>query len=82
MPTSLTGLCMAARAVLTTDEEHQADGQQDHDDDDDPEHFHPTRRAGIGRPVSRVLLLSSRVVAEEYVHYSSSLSRQFVSVKT
>jgi AcrR family transcriptional regulator len=66
--------------VLTTDE-YPGDDQQDHDDDDDPEHFHPAWCAGIGRPVSHVRLLSSRVVVEAFIHDGSSLSRQYVSVK-
>jgi AcrR family transcriptional regulator len=63
---SITGLCVAARAVLTPDEEHQADDQQDHDDDDDPEHFHPPWYTGIGRPVIHMRLLSLCVVVEAY----------------
>ena len=61
LATSVTERCVASRAVLTTDE-HSGDDQQDHNDDDDPEHFHPAWRAGIGRPVSHVRLLSSRVL--------------------
>jgi hypothetical protein len=64
LATSVTGRRVATRAVLTTTDEHHGDGQQDHGDDDDPEHFHPTWRAGIGRPVSHVRLLSSRVVVK------------------
>jgi AcrR family transcriptional regulator len=67
--------------VLSTTDEHNGDGQQDHEDDDDPEHFHPAWCAGIGRPVSRVLLLSSRVVVEVFIHEGNSLSRQCVAVK-
>jgi AcrR family transcriptional regulator len=55
---------VATRAVLSTHEEHNGDDQQDHDDDDDPEHLHPTWRAGIGRPICHVRLLSSRVVSK------------------
>jgi hypothetical protein len=61
--TSVTGQCVASRAVFTTDE-HPGDDQQDHEDDDDSEHFDPAWRAGIGRPVSHVRLLSSRMVVE------------------
>jgi AcrR family transcriptional regulator len=80
--TSVTGRCVASRAVLTTTDEHHGDDQQDHEDDDDPEHFHPAWCAGIGRPVSRVLLLSSRVVVEVFIHEGNSLSRQYVAVKS
>jgi AcrR family transcriptional regulator len=80
LATSVTGRCVATRAVLTTDE-YPGDDQQDHDDDDDPEHFHPTWCAGIAGRVSHVRLLSSRVVVEAFIHDGSSLSRQYVFVK-
>jgi hypothetical protein len=58
--TSVTGRCVATRAVLSATDEHYGDDQQDHDDDGEPEYFHPAWCAGIGRPVSHVRLLSSR----------------------
>ncbi len=82
MATIVTGRCVARRAVLSTTDEHNGDGQQDHEDYDDPEHFHPAWCAGIRRTVSRVLFLSSRVVVEVFIHEGNSLSRQYVAVKS
>jgi AcrR family transcriptional regulator len=84
LATSITGGCVAAGAVLFTDEEHHGDDQQDHDDDGDPEHFYPPWCAGIGRPVSHVRLLSSRVVVKTFMTATVyrdkvSLSNQYVS---
>jgi AcrR family transcriptional regulator len=72
---------VATRAVLTTDE-HHGDDQQDYDDDDDREHLHPSWCAGIGRPVSYVRLLSSRVVVTVLIHDGNSLSRRHVYIKS
>src|SRR5215210_6800326 len=82
LATSVTGRCVATRAVLTTSDEQQADDQQDQNDDDDPEHFHPAWCAGIGRPVDHVRLLSSRVVADAFIHDGNSLLIHYVAVKS
>jgi AcrR family transcriptional regulator len=68
--------------VLTTADEHHGDDHKDHDDDDDPEHFHPARCTGIGRPVRHVRLLSSRVIFEVFIHDCNSLSIHSVIFKS
>ena len=98
MIASVTGQCVATRSVLTTTDEHPGDDQKDHDGHDNPKHLHPAWCAwlsirgqphvavvagiGIGRPVSYVRLLSSRVVVEAFVHEDKSLSRQYVFIKS
>jgi hypothetical protein len=85
LATSVTGRRVATRAVLTATDEHHGDDQQNHDDDDDPKHLYPAWRAGIGRPVSHVRLLSSRVVIEAIVTakvYDDKLSMSIQNVYT
>ena len=79
---SVTGRCVATRAVVTTAEKHEPPEQQDQDDRNDPKYLHPAWCAGIWRSVSHVRLLSSRVVAEAFQCGANSLLRQCVSVKS
>ena len=82
MASSVTGRCVATRAVATTTDEHPGDEQQDQDEGDDPEHFHPAWCAGIGRRASHVGLLSSGVVAEAFLNDGNNLSIHYVYVNT
>ncbi len=81
MTTSVTGRCVATRAVLTTDEQY-GDDQQDYDDDYDAEHFHPARGTRIVGRVRHVSLLFSRVVVKAFIHDGNSLSIQYVDIKS
>src|SRR5215204_5980164 len=68
--TSVTGRGVTTRAVPGEEHDHYQHYQDDHDD---PGYFHPAWSTRIGRPVTHVRPLSSRVFVGAFVHDMGSL---------